>query len=229
MTNIGKADSVLGGKIALQGDAIVRFTELNKTRENLLEMRVLYTDKISKDNSEFTEKLEAVNKEIDSISEEINDLIKYDKIQRDKQIEILSQTHENLLNKRDSLDGKIAESTAKSNEIKDKIAEVNGKALKKNPISKGLKKIGGVGIGTLTNAAKSGVKSGFTKADPFAKSINKDDVADTGSESIRLAKTSLNKVNSGIKTAKNTVKTTNRGIRTVKNTTVNTIKAACLC
>ena len=169
--------------------------------------------------------VEKLSKEIDLINHEIGGLIKDERINRDKQIEILTQTHENLINKRDTLDGKISESTAKYNEIQDKIAEVKGKGLKKNPLSKGLKVIGGVGAGALVNTVKGGVKSGFNKADPFAKGINKEDTGDTGAESIRLAKTSLSKAKSGIKTAKNTVKTTNRGLKTVKNVTVNTVKA----
>ena len=219
---IDKLDREISALENSGGNADEAIAGLNAERDSFVEIRDMMKSDIAKNSGEMVKELENVNKEIDSINKEVGDLIKGERINRDKQIEILTQTHENLLTKRDTIDGRLAESTAKYNEIKGKITDVKRKGLKKPSLGKGLKKLGSAGVGALASV----VKSGFNKADPFAKGINKEDVGDTGAEGIRLAKTSLNKVNSGIKTAKNTVKTTNRGIKTVTNATKNTVKAA---
>ncbi|MDE5771339.1 MAG: hypothetical protein K2I06_06885 [Ruminococcus sp.] len=82
-------------------------------------------------------------------------------------------------------------------------------------------------------------KNAVSKANPFDQKINKDDVADTGTESMRLAYTSVKKGKNAIKTVKRSVKTTERTIKTtgtvvkgtgtvVYRTTAFTIKSAIL-
>ena len=60
----------------------------------------------------------------------------------------------------------------------------------------------------LNTMIKSTLKNTLSKANPFDKKINKNDVSDTGTETVRLAYRS-------IKTVKNSVKTTQRNIKTV--------------
>ena len=60
-------------------------------------------------------------------------------------------------------------------------------------------------------------KDAVSKANPFDKKINKDDVTDTGMESMRLAYTSAKKGKNAIKTVKKSVKTTKRTIKTTGN------------
>lgn len=62
-------------------------------------------------------------------------------------------------------------------------------------------------VSATVRTARNTIKSVFSKANPFDKKINKNDVTDTGVETIRLA-------NSGIKTVKNSIKTTQRTIKT---------------
>lgn len=62
---------------------------------------------------------------------------------------------------------------------------------------------------------KSTLKNTLSKANPFDKKINKNDVSDTGTETVRLAYRS-------IKTVKNSVKTTQRNIKTVGSAVRNT-------
>ena len=61
-----------------------------------------------------------------------------------------------------------------------------------------------------TENIKKAVKTPVSKANPFDKKINKDDVSDTGIETIKLA-------NSGIKTVKQSIKTTTQTVKTTKN------------
>lgn len=62
---------------------------------------------------------------------------------------------------------------------------------------------------------KSTLKNTLSRANPFDKKINKNDVSDTGTETVRLAYRS-------IKTVKNSVKTTQRNIKTVGSAVRNT-------
>jgi len=78
----------------------------------------------------------------------------------------------------------------------------------------------------LSSAAKaplgfaiSSIKKVGQKADPLNKPVNKNDVADTGAESLRLA-------NNTVKKTKKTIKTTKNTAYTVKRTAKTTVKAA---
>lgn len=65
-------------------------------------------------------------------------------------------------------------------------------------------------------------KSAVSKANPFDQNINKNDVSDTGVESMRLAYTSVKKGKNAIKTVKRSVKTTQRTIKTTGNVVKST-------
>ncbi|MDE7364289.1 MAG: hypothetical protein K2N27_05300 [Ruminococcus sp.] len=65
-------------------------------------------------------------------------------------------------------------------------------------------------------------KSAVSKANPFDQNINKNDVSDTGTESMRLAYTSVKKGKNAIKTVKRSVKTTQRTIKTAGNVVKST-------
>ena len=69
-------------------------------------------------------------------------------------------------------------------------------------------------VSATVRTVKNTVKSTFSKVNPFDKKVNKNDVSDTGSESIRLAYTSIKKGKNSIKTVSNSIKTTQRTIKT---------------
>ena len=69
-------------------------------------------------------------------------------------------------------------------------------------------------VSVTVRTVKNTVKSTFSKANPFDKKVNKNDVSDTGAESIRLAYTSIKKGKNSIKTVSNSIKTTQRTIKT---------------
>lgn len=72
------------------------------------------------------------------------------------------------------------------------------------------KKIVTAPVSATVQTVKNTIKNAFSKANPFDKKINKEDVSDSGVESIRLA-------NSGIKTVKKSIRTTQSTIKTTGN------------
>jgi len=72
------------------------------------------------------------------------------------------------------------------------------------------KKIVTAPVSATVKTVKNTIKHAFSKANPFDKKINKEDVSDSGVESIRLA-------NSGIKTVKKSIRTTQSTIKTTGN------------
>lgn len=70
-------------------------------------------------------------------------------------------------------------------------------------------------IATSVSAAKGTAKSAVSKINPFDKPINKNDVTDSGTESAKLAYTSVKKGKNAIKTVSRSVKTSVRTIKTV--------------
>ena len=72
------------------------------------------------------------------------------------------------------------------------------------------KKVAVTPVSAAVRTVKSTIKSAFSKANPFDKKINKEDVTDSGIESIRLA-------NNSIKTAKKSIRTTQSTIKTTGN------------
>lgn len=80
---------------------------------------------------------------------------------------------------------------------------------------------------TLTaQTVKNGLKSAISKANPFDKKINKNDVTDTGAESIRLTFTSAKKAKNTVKTVSQSVKTTTRTVKTAGKVTKAAIEVA---
>lgn len=102
----------------------------------------------------------------------------------------------------------------------------------KNPnditgLAKGaVKKAAAAPISIAVQTVKGGVKSTVTKANPFDKKINTNDVTDSGVESIRLAYTSVKKAKNSIKTVKGSIKTTQRTIKTTGKAAKATMKMA---
>lgn len=88
------------------------------------------------------------------------------------------------------------------------------------------KKAAAVPFIMTAKTVKSGVKSAVTKANPFDQKINRNDVADSGVESIRLAYSSVKKTQNGIKTVSSTVKTAQRTIKTAGKAAKTTVKIA---
>lgn len=67
----------------------------------------------------------------------------------------------------------------------------------------------------LKGKIKSTFKNAVSKANPFDKKINKNDVSDTGTETVKLAYRGAKKGKNSIKAVKRTVRTTKRTIKTV--------------
>lgn len=110
---------------------------------------------------------------------------------------------------------------------KDKKVDTNINFEDKNTSAKSVKS-GNKFLNKIANipisVVKSSIKNGVSKANPFDKNINKDDVSDSGIESIRLGYTTIKKGKNAIKTVDRTVKTTERTVRTTKNVVHQTAK-----
>ena len=76
---------------------------------------------------------------------------------------------------------------------------------------------------------KSTLKNAFSKANPFDKKINKNDVSDTGTETVRLAYRSIKTVKKSVKTTQRTIKTVGSAVRNtgtvIYKTTAFTVKS----
>lgn len=87
----------------------------------------------------------------------------------------------------------------------------------------------GIYAGKLTarkglRTGKQAVKSAINKANPIAKPVNKNDVADHGVESLRMANTAYKTGKRTIKTAKTTIQTTEKSIKLAENTAKTTYR-----
>ena len=71
---------------------------------------------------------------------------------------------------------------------------------------------------------KSNIQNATSKANPFDKNINKDDVSDSGIESIRLGYTTIKKGSNAVKTVDRTIKTTKRTVKMTRNVVRQTAK-----
>lgn len=89
-----------------------------------------------------------------------------------------------------------------------------------------VKKVAAAPVTITVQAVKSSVKSAISKANPFDQKINKNDVTDSGVESVRLAYTSVKQAKNSIKTVGHTVKTTQRTIKTAGSAAKTTVKIA---
>lgn len=75
------------------------------------------------------------------------------------------------------------------------------------------KKVVTAPVSATVRTVKNTVKNAFSKANPFDKKINKNDVTDTGVESIRLANSSIKTVKNSIRTTQHTIKTTGTAVK----------------
>lgn len=77
-------------------------------------------------------------------------------------------------------------------------------------------------VSATVRTVKNTIKSAFSKANPFDKKINKEDVTDSGIESIRLANSSIKTVKKSIRTTQNTIKTTGNVVKKTGTTIYKT-------
>lgn len=77
---------------------------------------------------------------------------------------------------------------------------------------------------SMLRSVQNGAKQTASKADPFEQNVNKEDVSDSGVESIRLAVGTYKKGKNTIRTAKNTLRTTKRTIQTAKSSIQGTVR-----
>lgn len=106
-----------------------------------------------------------------------------------------------------------------------------------NMTKRKVKNVLGASSASARQTLKNAGKNAFEKADPFNRKINKNDVTDTGVESLRLGYTTVKKAKNTVKTAARGIKTVQSGVKTTANATkvivkkvyrtaVNTVKAA---
>jgi hypothetical protein len=81
---------------------------------------------------------------------------------------------------------------------------------------------GAAPVGAVTNI----VRGGIGKADPFSKGINKNDVADTGAESVRLARRTVETGKRGVRSTKRALNKTRRAIKTTARAAKATARGA---
>lgn len=94
---------------------------------------------------------------------------------------------------------------------------------------KAAKAVSTAAVGVVQGAARKIVHAGtnaLKKADPLNKNINKNDISDTGAESIRLGRRVVKDVRNTVKQAKGTVKTVEHTAKTVKSTVKTTAQVA---
>jgi prefoldin subunit 5 len=215
-----------------------QINELTQVQDALIEYRNNPSGDIPQSSFKFTDDLDSINSEIEKVESEINTLTASVNDNLDGEtLEELTGKHEALLDNRDYLENKIAENNAEHDALRGKLGDFKQSSSKRfsvNSLAKrGIKSGAALGV----NVVKDTVKSGFKQADPLSKGINKNDVADTGMESIRFARQGIEKTvktvkttRQAVKTTRRTVKTTARTIKTVgraaANTTKNTVKGA---
>lgn len=142
-----------------------------------------------KENADFAD-IQRIDDWINDIKRQINSCkMEYDLLNREKDVQ--TSTKENA--------EKILQDLQK-----------NQHSALKNVTAGIAKKVVTTPVSATVRTVKSTIKSAFSKANPFDKKINKEDVSDSGIESIRLA-------NSGIKTVKKSIRTTQSTIKTTGN------------
>jgi predicted nucleic acid-binding Zn-ribbon protein len=203
-----------------------KLTDLNQLKDSLIEYRSNPSGDVPESSIRFTDDLNNINREIDKVESEIKELTANINNNLDGEtLEELTQKHEALLDNRDHLERKIAENKSEYNALKGKLGdfESRGKRFSVNDLAKrGIKTGAALGVSTV----KETVKSGFKQIDPLAKGINKNDVADTGMESVRFARQGISKTTKSIKTTQKTVKTTTRSIKTAVRVSKRAVKTA---
>lgn len=185
-----------------QRDEILRLTETWRNERSILyEKRGFLTS----------------SEEIQNIDDRIMDI--------EQQLDRWEQDQNELLEHRDEL---TSEKEIHFDHLK-KIKRIQNPTLMDDitGLTKGaVKKAAAAPVSIAVQTVKSGVKSAISKANPFDKQINKNDVTDSGVESIRLAYTSVKKAKNSIKTISSTVKTTHRTIKTAGKAVKTTVKIA---
>lgn len=189
-------------RIDEQTDEISRLTE---TWEN--ERRILYEKRGFLTSAE----------EIQNIDERITDI--------ERQLDRWEQDQNKLLEHRDEI---ISNKENHVDKLK-KLKQIQNPTIMDNmtDLAKGaVKKAAFAPVTIAVQTVKGGAKSAATKANPFEKKINTNDVTDSGVESIRLAYTTVKKAKNSIKTVKSNIKTTKRTIKTTGKAAKATVKMA---
>lgn len=189
-------------RIDEQRDEILRLTETWRNERSILcEKRGFLTS----------------SEEIQNIDDRITDI--------EQQLDRWEQDQNELLEHRDEL---TSEKEIHFDHVK-KTKRIQNPTLMDDitGLAKGaVKKAATAPVSIAVQTVKSGVKSAISKANPFDKQINKNDVTDSGVESIRLAYTSVKKAKNSIKAVSSTVKTTHRTIKTAGKAAKATVKIA---
>lgn len=185
-----------------QTDEILRNTE---TWEN--ERRILYERRSFLTSAE----------EIQNIDERITDI--------EQQIDRWEQDRNELLEHRDEM---FSEKEIHGKKLT-KLKKIQNPTLMDNITEAAkdtVKKAAAAPVTMTVQAVKGGMKTAISKANPFDKQINKNDVTDSGVESIRLAYTSVKKTKNTVKSVKSSIKTTQRTIKTTVKTAKGAVKVA---
>ena len=210
-----------------------------KTSDTSLKKRIEQLEKqidhLKDDNISLQKEVDEVDKLIADIDKKLQRLDGEEVIVDDDYLrdEIRDQ-RDQLLDKRESLIKKksgITEAISKNNAelvnstddltvVKEELSaeKVKGGSFVGNAVKGAVK--APLSFGTKT------VKDVASKVNPLDQKIDRNDISDTGAESLRLANSSIKKGVNSIKTVKNTVKTTQNTIRTTKDVAKGTAKAA---
>ncbi len=181
-----------------------------------------------------------INNQLKHINEEINAANMTMEETSEKNTEMKAIQSERLLElqkRKEDLLRLKEETTDKITEINEKISQLNNdvsNSVARPPLHGGrmgrvkrlgktvIKDVASIPVSVAANSLKGAAKSAVSKANPFDKPLNKNDVTDSGTESIKLAYTSVKKGKNAIKTVNRSVKTS---VRTIK-TTGNVVKAS---
>ena len=130
-----------------------------------------------------------------------------------EELKELKEEIHHLKEQRKNLDNNINKLTENISSKSNNVAVIK-KSLKPHPIKTTVKISYKVAKKTIKASAK-GIKNVDDKLNPLKKPINKNDVADTGVESLRLGYSTYKKTKDTVKTARNVASTT---VKTVKTT-----------
>lgn len=205
ITELEKTIQQLDAEIQRIDEQTDEISRLMETWEN--ERRILY------EKRDFLTSAE----EIQNIAERIKDI--------EQQLDRWQQDQNKLLKHRDEI---ISEKENHFDKLK-KLNRIHNPTIMDNmtDLAKGaVKKAAFAPVSIAAQTVKGGVKSAATKANPFDKKINTNDVTDSGVENIRLAYTSVKKTKNAIKTVKSNVKTAQRTIKTTGKAAKATAKIA---
>lgn len=188
--------------------------ELEKIElENEIDELKAANDRLYNDIKTIDRKINSINAEIEKNGSNGRLNIELEELHSERNE--LIQVKEKNSNKLSELDNRLQELTYNISELKSGSSKSSNKI--GTFIKKTAKKTAAAPFKLTSNVVKNSVKSFGEKINPFDKKLNKNDVSDTGTESMKLAYRSVKKGKNTVKSVNRTVKTTKRTIKTTAN------------